>query len=100
MRETRRQPAAEIHVGVSAADPLNLLGILTPGPRIASLTGNRVLYRDGVPLAALAGGEVKFLQPLDPAQQWQAQGLLLRRQVPSTLADLAEHHDPSSSGSP
>jgi ATP-dependent Lhr-like helicase len=88
MRETRRQPAADIHVSVSAADPLNLFGILTPGPRIASLTGNRVLYRDGLPLAALVAGEVKFLQSLDPAQQWQAQGLLLRRHVPGALADL------------
>ena len=36
---------------VSGADPLNLAGILTPGPRLAALTGNRLLYRDGVPTA-------------------------------------------------
>jgi hypothetical protein len=32
------------------ADPLNLTGILTPGPRLAALTGNRVVYRDGLPI--------------------------------------------------
>ena len=34
-------------VRVSAADPLNLVGILTPGPRLASQRNEWVLYRDG-----------------------------------------------------
>jgi ATP-dependent Lhr-like helicase len=76
-------------VAVSGADPLNLVGILTPGPRLPSLSGNRVLYRDGVPIALLAGGEVSFLTELPPAQQWEARNLLLRRQVPAALAALA-----------
>ena len=60
LRETRRQGDTDILVAVSGSDPLNLAGILTPGPRIAALTGNRVLYRDGVPVAALTAGEVSF----------------------------------------
>ncbi len=40
---------------VSACDPLNLVGILTPGPRIAAVLGNRIVYRDGVPVAASEG---------------------------------------------
>jgi ATP-dependent helicase Lhr and Lhr-like helicase len=48
---------------LSAADPLNLQGILTPGKRIAALTGNRILFRDGLPIAALESGEVQ--QPGD-----------------------------------
>ena len=35
-------------VSLSRADLLNLAGILTPGPRLAALTGNRVLYRDDI----------------------------------------------------
>jgi ATP-dependent Lhr-like helicase len=48
-------------VTISAADPLNLAGIVTAGDRIRSQSGNRVVYRDGVPLAALEG---EFLRPL------------------------------------
>ena len=41
-------------VRLSACDPLNLVGILTPGPRIPAVVGNEVLYRDGVPIEAPA----------------------------------------------
>ena len=89
LRDTRRKPHSGAHVALSGADPLNLVGVLTPGSRVPSLSGNRVLYRDGIPLAVFAGSEVKFLQPLEPKEQWEAQNLLLRRHVPAVLADLA-----------
>jgi ATP-dependent Lhr-like helicase len=89
LREARRQPHEGHYVSLSGADPLNLVGILTPGARLPSLAGNRLLYRDGVPVALLAGGEVTFLSSLPPPEEWQARNLLLRRQVPATLADLA-----------
>ena len=57
LREMRRRPPSGEWVSLSGADPLNLIGILTPGPRLAALTGNRVVYRDGLPVAALAGGK-------------------------------------------
>jgi len=37
-------------LAVAAADPLNLVGILVPGERIAAISGNSVSYRDGVPV--------------------------------------------------
>ncbi len=89
LREARRQPREGHCLSLSGADPLNLVGILTPGARLPSLSGNRLLYRDGVPLALLAGGEVSFLETLEPAEQWQARNTLLRRQVPAALAELA-----------
>jgi ATP-dependent helicase Lhr and Lhr-like helicase len=89
LREARRKPRAGQYVSLSGADPLNLVGILTPGARLPALSGNRVLYRDGVPLALLAGGAVSFLGELPAAEQWQARNLLLRRHVPAMLADLA-----------
>ncbi|HEY7962697.1 MAG TPA: DEAD/DEAH box helicase [Steroidobacteraceae bacterium] len=89
LREMRRKPREGQCVSLSAADPLNLVGILTPGVRLPSLAGNRVLYRDGVPLALLAGGEVSFLETLPPEEQWQARNRLLRRHVPEQLTDLA-----------
>ena len=44
----RREPQGEI-VRLSASDPLNLVGALTPGQRIPAVPGNAVLYRDGAP---------------------------------------------------
>jgi ATP-dependent helicase Lhr and Lhr-like helicase len=89
LREARRRAHEGHYVSLCGADPLNLLGILTPGARLPSLIGNRVLYRDGVPVALLAGGEVQLLEQLAPPEEWQARNLLLRRHVPAQLADLA-----------
>jgi ATP-dependent Lhr-like helicase len=46
---------------VSAADPLNLVGILTPQARVPAVYRNRILLHDGLPIAALEGGEVRRL---------------------------------------
>ena len=89
LREIRRKPASGVWVSVCGADPLNLVGVLTPGPKLAALTGNRVLYRDGLPVAVLAFGDVQFLDELDTAVQWQARKALLRGAVPAALAALA-----------
>jgi ATP-dependent Lhr-like helicase len=78
LRETRRKPEAGALVSLSGADPLNLLGIVTPGPRLAALTGNRVLYRDGLPIALYAGGEAQFFETLPPDEEWAARKVLLR----------------------
>jgi ATP-dependent Lhr-like helicase len=48
-------------VTLSAADPLNLQGILTPGPRIAAFTANRILFSRGLPIAALESGQIRKL---------------------------------------
>ena len=54
----RRKPPSGHFIRISGTDPLNLAGITTPGPRIAALSTNRILYRDGVPLAAREAGEL------------------------------------------
>ncbi len=53
-------PAGELIV-INAADPLNLLGILDSGPRVPAIAANRILLRDGLPIAALNGGEIQRL---------------------------------------
>ncbi len=88
LRDVRRAERSGVLISVSGADPLNLAGILTPGPKLPALTGNRLLYRDGVPLALLAGGEARFLDALQPDAEWAARSALLRRQIPPTLAIL------------
>jgi ATP-dependent Lhr-like helicase len=89
LRETRRRPATGEWISLSAADPLNLAGILTPGPRLPALTGNRLIYQDGLPVAALIGGKVQFLTALDAKAEWDIQKKLTRSAAPALLADLA-----------
>jgi ATP-dependent Lhr-like helicase len=88
LREVRRKPLSQQYLSLSAADPLNLIGILTPGPRLASLERNRLLYRDGTPVASLAAGEIHYMEDLEPKQQWEAQTALLRRHVPIAVDEL------------
>lgn len=64
LRKLRDQGPGRELVVVSGADPLNLVGILTPHPRVPSIGSNKIAYVDGVPLAVLQGGEVIFSQDL------------------------------------
>jgi ATP-dependent Lhr-like helicase len=52
LRAQRNQPASGQIVTVSAADPLNLAGIVVPGERVAANSGKRVAFRDGVLVSA------------------------------------------------
>jgi ATP-dependent Lhr-like helicase len=79
LRQARRAESRDEWAAVSAADPLNLVGIVTPGGRLAALTRNRVLYRGGVPLAVRESGETRLFGALDPATEWQARNALVRR---------------------
>jgi ATP-dependent Lhr-like helicase len=58
LRALRKSPANGRLITICAADPLNLTGTLVPGPRVASITANRILLRDGVPVASLESGQV------------------------------------------
>jgi ATP-dependent Lhr-like helicase len=61
LRSIRKAPPKGELITLSAADPLNLQGILTPGPRIAALTASRILFRAGLPIAALEAREIRRL---------------------------------------
>ena len=73
LRRERRTEATGALTTISACDPLNLAGILTPGPRVPATPGNRIVVRDGVPVASLQGGEV---HAIDPALEAEARRLL------------------------
>jgi ATP-dependent Lhr-like helicase len=66
LREVRRLPADGCLVTISAADPLNLVGIVTAGERIRTAGRSRIVYRDGTPLAVAEGESVRELAPIDP----------------------------------
>jgi ATP-dependent Lhr-like helicase len=50
LRQTRRRERSGEIVRVAAVDPLNLVGILTPGPRVPAQRGSLVVYCDGLPI--------------------------------------------------
>lgn len=78
LRKRRDEPADEKHTIISAADPLNLAGILTPGARIPATHKNALALRDGQVIATLIAGDVEYLQPLDDTQKWELRGALVR----------------------
>ena len=79
LRETRRKTPADTLVSLSAADPLNLVGILTPGPRLPALTGNRLLFEDGLPVAVLVAGDVRIFEKASSRDAWELRLALLGR---------------------
>jgi ATP-dependent Lhr-like helicase len=79
LRAIRRAGAQESLISVSAADPLNLVGIIIPGPRITAHTSNRILYQDGAPIASFESGETHFLVELSRAMEWKAKAALMRK---------------------
>ena len=79
LRRWRNREPDDRLVIVSACDPLNLAGILTPGPRVASVPGNRLAYRNGVPIAAMDGGQFKAL--LSSSKDRATDGVLERARI-------------------
>src|SRR3989475_933892 len=61
LRAVRKTEKGEELVALSGADPLNLVGILTPDARVPALAANRVLLRDGIAIAAVEGGKLRRL---------------------------------------
>ena len=84
-REIRRKPGNDTLISISGADPLNLVGMLSPGARLPALLTNRVLYRDGIPIALQVGKDVRFLEPVEPKVEWDTRNALLRKRIPPPL---------------
>jgi ATP-dependent Lhr-like helicase len=85
LRAVRRKAPDRALVAVSAADPLNVVGILTPGRRVPALAGNRVLFQDGIAVAVREGATTRLLadDPEKPAHELEA--ALIRRRLPPTV---------------
>ena len=61
-RERKREPSGN-EIRVSAADPLNLAGILTPGARVPAGHTRWLIYRGGLPVAVIERGRRSELTP-------------------------------------
>jgi ATP-dependent helicase Lhr and Lhr-like helicase len=80
LRAVRKREKIDELVVLSAADPLNLVGILTPDPRVAAIHRNRILFKDGLPIAAVEGGQVRRLAD-STLEEPQLRTLLARRSL-------------------
>jgi len=83
MRRIRRQPLDGRLIAIAASDPANLLGTLLPGDKVPRIPGSRVVFRDGIPVAASIGGQVVFLTGLDVQAQRDTEAAL--RRAPTTV---------------
>jgi len=83
LRSVRRQATSGALVTLSGADPLNLAGIITPGDAVAALATNRILYRDGIPVAVRegAGSGERYLVDATPDEREQLKSALVRGRV-------------------
>lgn len=63
LREVRRRPHDGALVCLSGIDPLNLCGTLLPGDKVPALGGNRILFRDGLPVAHIVAGKIGYPAP-------------------------------------
>jgi ATP-dependent Lhr-like helicase len=82
LRELRRAGHADRLITISAADPLNLTGVVTVGDRIRAAGGNRLVYRNGVPLAAMEGDMLRMLTDVDPSIAADVAAAAAGRRVP------------------
>jgi ATP-dependent Lhr-like helicase len=78
LREVRRRPQDGSLVAVCGVDPLNLAGTLLPGGKVPALVSNRLVYRDGVPVAAVIAGKQQVWVELDPIAMGQLHAKLIR----------------------
>ena len=85
LRDTRRLPMTGELIAISGADPLNLAGIVLPGDKVPALTGNRLVYRDGVTIATFVAGETKWVERVGPEAAVAIEDLLLQRRAGSPL---------------
>ena len=87
IRSLKREKRRGELVSVSACDPVNLVGVVTPGRRIPAVPGNRILFRDGVHIARYEGKTVQFEEKPDRKTAWKIQKALVRKHVPPKLRE-------------
>ncbi len=76
LRAIARREANGEHVVISGCDPLNLTGTVLPGERVPAVIGTRILFEDGVPVAAWMSGKMQWLVEGDAERQLRWRGAL------------------------
>ena len=66
LRKTKNAGPDGRFIAISACDPLNLAGILSPGHKVPAVLRNRLVFRDGVPIVSMENGSVIELTNASP----------------------------------
>lgn len=77
LRKMRHQERNGELVSISAADPLNLIGIILPGEKIPSHATQQVVLCDGLPVALKSQNQLQFLADIEATEQWRIRSALL-----------------------
>jgi ATP-dependent Lhr-like helicase len=88
----REEPSGEL-IALCGADPLNLVGIITPGDAVAAVATNHILFRDGIPVAVQEGDgrSIRLLVDAAPEEAEALRtGLVRRRSAPLVRAYLGK----------
>jgi ATP-dependent Lhr-like helicase len=88
LRRVRKREHDGALITISGADPLNLVGGVLPGAKVPAVATSRIVYRDGLPIATRAGGDVTLLEDLPPAVEHAAH-VHLRATASSALLPIA-----------
>jgi ATP-dependent Lhr-like helicase len=85
LRSVTKKEKTGALITISAADPVNLTGIVTPGGRVSNILKNRILYLDGEPVAVKNGKEITFIKTPDKSDKWTWQNALIQRDISPKL---------------
>ena len=94
LRDLRDGEASKEWVLISAADPLNLSGVIGDGARIPAMHKNALVLQNGRCIAAKISGRIEFLADIDPAQQMLIRKSLQvgRKLQPAAVKAVPEPH--------
>jgi ATP-dependent Lhr-like helicase len=97
-----RQARQEIEAGgelpwlvLSAADPLNLIGIVTSGARIPATHRNALILCGGRLIATRQAGQFTFLEPVDRAVEWEMRRAMTLGHRPAAIGEEISQSRPS-----
>lgn len=95
LRDARENHNPDEWVAISAADPLNLIGIVLPGSRIPSFHTGGLILRDGACIAAKTGNRIEFFENVKPADQFEMTRALHRGRRAAAQKHLKKDVDDS-----
>ena len=82
LRRARDQEPSDSILVISAADPANLIGIITKDSRIPATATNKIAFVNGIAIAALQGGKIQYLEDLSEKLQNRTQELMKPEESP------------------
>ncbi|MCH9698583.1 MAG: ATP-dependent DNA helicase, partial [Gammaproteobacteria bacterium] len=79
LNKMRQSKPCDEAIIINATDPLNLVGIITPGEKISAHAGNRILFQNGQAIAYLASESVVFLTNVEKDKHWTIKKQLIQQ---------------------